>query len=104
MAEFQINEPIKTEEAVIEVTISDNNRLAPGRHTFQLTVVDDSGNESEPDRVMVVVLDQERPTAILSAPGQVASGKSFSLDGRRSVDAGGGRITAYVWTYLGATG
>jgi hypothetical protein len=104
MAEFLLNEPIKTEEPVIEVTISENNRLAPGRHQFQLTVVDDSGNESEPDRVLVWVLDQERPTAVLLAPRQVPFGRSFSLDGKQSVDAGGGRIVTYVWTYLGAAG
>lgn len=102
MAEFQINEPIQTEEPTIEVTITPGNLLAPGRHQFQLVVVDDSGNESVPDQVEVVVLDQERPTAILRAPGRVASGTSFTLDGRRSTDAGGGRIVSYVWTYLGA--
>lgn len=102
MAEFQINEPIRTQEPTIEVTITTGNLLPPGRHQFQLVVVDDSGNESEPDQVVVMVLDQQRPTAILRAPVQVASGTSFPLDGRRSTDAGGGRIVSYVWTYLGA--
>lgn len=101
MAEFQINQPIKTEEPTIEVSITARNPLPPGRHKFRLVVVDDSGNESAPDEVEVVVLDQERPTAVLKAPSQVNSNTSFDLDGKSSVDVGGGRIVSYTWTYLG---
>jgi hypothetical protein len=101
LAEFIVNEPIKTEDDTIEVTVTPRNPLRPGRHRFRLIVVDDSGNESEPDEVEVVVLDQERPTAVLRAPPQVSFGTSFRLDGSASVDVGGGRIVAYLWTYLG---
>lgn len=101
MAEFIPNEPVKTEKDTVEVSISANNPLKPGRHRFRLVVIDDSGNESEPDEVEVVVLDKERPTAVLKAPAQVPFGSSFKLDGSASQDVGGGRITAYVWTYLG---
>lgn len=101
MAEFTVNQPIKTEEDTIEVTISPNNALRPGRHRFRLVVADDSGNESEPDEVEIVVLDSERPTAVLRAPARVSFGSSFRLDGSASTDAGGGSIVSYSWTYLG---
>jgi hypothetical protein len=101
MAEFTINTDISTDTPTIEVTVSPDRPLALGRHRFRLIVVDDSGNKSVPDEVDVIVADTEAPTAVLSAPGTVAFGTSFPLDGRRSVDAGGGKIEKYVWTYLG---
>lgn len=101
MAEFVINQEIRTETPRIEVTLTPNNALPLGRHTFRLVVVDDSGNVSAPDEVVVIVADQENPTAVLSAPRSVPFGRSFELDGSRSFDAGGGRVTTWVWTYLG---
>lgn len=101
MAEFIINQPIKTEEPKIEVTVTENNTLRPGRHRFRLVVADDAGNLSQPDEVTVIVADQEAPTAVLDAPTTVGTGASFPLAGDRSFDAGGGRIVSYEWTYLG---
>lgn len=101
MAEFIINQDIETAEPTIEVTVSRAAPLAIGRHRFRLIVVDDSGNRSVGDEVDVIVADQSAPTAVLIAPSTVAHGASFNLDGRRSIDAGGGRITRYAWTYLG---
>lgn len=101
MAEFIVNQDITTTEPTVEVTVSPTAPLAMGRHRFRLIVVDDSGNRSIGDEVDVIVADQTAPTAVLTAPGTVASGQSFNLDGRRSVDAGGGRIVRYTWTYLG---
>ena len=101
MAEFIINQDVVTETSTVEVTLGGNNRLEVGRHRFRLIVVDDSGNKSQPDEVDVIVADQEAPTAVLSAPSNVAFGRSFQLDGRRSFDAGGGTIERFVWTYLG---
>jgi hypothetical protein len=103
MAEFIVNQDVETETPTVEVTISPNNPLRLGRHRFRLIVVDDSGNKSIPDEVVVIVADQEAPTAVLRGPGTVPFEESFSLDGRRSIDAGGGRITTWVWTYLGPT-
>ena len=39
----------------------------------------------------------------LSTPREkkVSFGNSFTLDGSRSFDAGGGRVSTYLWTYLG---
>lgn len=101
MAEFVVNQDIETTEPTIEVTVSPRAPLALGRHRFRLIVVDDSGNRSVGDEVDVIVADQTAPTAVLSAPSTVGSGQSFNLDGRRSIDSGGGRIVRYTWTYLG---
>lgn len=101
MAEFILNQEVKTDVPTVEVTISTARPLPLGRHTFRLVVVDDSGNTSIPDDVVVIVADQDNPTAVLTAPRTAAFGRSFALSGERSFDAGGGRITTYLWTYLG---
>jgi len=101
MAEFVVNKDVETDTPTVEVTITPNNALKLGRHRYRLIVVDDSGNKSAPDEVVVIVADSDAPTAVLSAPTNVAVGASFELDGRRSVDTGGGQIVRYVWTYLG---
>ena len=101
MAEFVVNQDVETDVPNVEVTITPNNALQLGRHRFRLIVVDNSGNRSIPDEVDVIVADQEAPTAVLRAPTTVAFSQSFNLDGRRSVDAGGGQLVTWVWTYLG---
>ena len=97
--QFVINQPIETTEPEIEVTINPQAPLSVDRHRFQLVVVDDSGNVSEPDSAEVIVRDTSRPTAVLQAPGEVNFGQSFSLSGRQSSDIGG-RIVKYRWTLL----
>lgn len=103
MADFTINTDIATDTPTIEVTVNTDKPLALGRHRFRLIVVDDAGNKSVGDEVVVIVADQEAPTAVLRAPGIVGFGKSFDLDGRASFDVGGGKVVRYVWTYLGPT-
>lgn len=101
MAEFVIGTDVVTTDPTVEVTVSANRPLSVGRHTFQLIVVDDSGNISAPDQVVVIVADQQAPTAVISAPELVPSGRSFTLDGRRSFDVGGGSIASFRWTLVG---
>jgi hypothetical protein len=101
MAEFNINQDVETSESSVEVTITDGNELAVGRHRFRLVVVDNHGNRSVPSTVTVIVADTQAPTAVLDVESPVNFGDSFVLDGRRSFDAGGGRVENYVWTYLG---
>jgi len=101
MAEFIVNEDVKTDTPKVEVTITATNALRPGRHRFRLIVLDDAGNSSVPDELDVIVADQDAPTAVLGAPTTVATGRSFELNGERSFDSGGGQITTYLWTYLG---
>ena len=101
MAEFVIGAVVETAEPTVEVTVSPNRPLGVGRHPFQLIVVDDSGTISAPDQVAVIVADQDAPTAVISAPEVVPSGRSFTLDGRRSFDVGGGRVVSFRWTLVG---
>jgi hypothetical protein len=100
MAEFTPGVAIETAEPLIEVTVSRTNPLRIGRHRFRLVVVDDSGNQSLPDEVDVIVADQENPTAVLQAPRQVGFGQSFELSGAQSSDVGGGQIVRFIWTLI----
>lgn len=100
MATFVIGTPIESADPTVEVTVDQTAPLAVGRHTFQLVVVDDSGNQSLPDSLVVVVRDSQNPTAVLRAPSQVEFGTSFSLDGRASSDVAPGRVVRYVFTMV----
>jgi hypothetical protein len=101
MAEFVINTDVVTAEPRVEVTIGPNNPMGLGRQRFRLIVADDAGNRSAPDEVIVIVADQDNPTAVLRAPRITPFGRSFELDGSASFDVGGGRVVQYIWTYLG---
>lgn len=101
MAVFEINVPIETADATILVEVPAEGSLRVGRHRFQLVVVDDSDNRSQPDMVTVIVRDTAAPTAVLTAPESVSLNAPFTLSGQDSSDVGGGRIVRYVWTYLG---
>ena len=101
MADFIVNQEIKTAEAVIEVTVNPEKPLPVGRHRFRLVVFDDAGNESKPDEVIVFVADRSAPTAVLIGPDIVNAGESFQLSGEKSFDLGGSSISSYHWTYLG---
>lgn len=101
MAEFTIGTEIKTDTPVIEVTVSPNKPLPIGRQVFRLVVVDDAGNVSKADQVEVIIADQDAPTAVLKVPRVVASGRSFSLDGSASFDVGGGKVSTWLFTYVG---
>ena len=100
MATFVPGQTIATPESSIEVTVTPAAPLAPGRHRFQLVVVDDSGNVSEPTVADVVVVDDKKPTAVLDAPARVSFGASFSLSGARSVDLPPGKVSQYRWTMI----
>ena len=47
--------PVETKTPSFEVPQARNQALDPGRHIFELTVVDAAGNESQPARATVVV-------------------------------------------------
>lgn len=101
MAQFVTGVDIATQDPTIEVTVDSAQPLPVGRQTFQLVVVDDSGNKSQPDRIVVIIADQDAPTAVLSGPQVVGAGRSFTLRGDRSFDVGGGKVVQWVWTYVG---
>jgi hypothetical protein len=99
MPEFKIGVPITTDQSKVEVTITPDSALKPGKHVFTLTVEDDSGNVSaNAAEFSVVIRDRELPTAVLDGPREVDFGKSFALSGERSSDAGGGRVVKYIFT------
>ncbi len=102
MAEFVLNQPVKTTTASVEVTVDPDKPLPIGRHRFQLVVTDESGNTSQPDVVEVIVRDTKNPTAVIDAEPQSEYGSSFVLDGRRSSDVPPGRIVSYEWTLIPA--
>jgi hypothetical protein len=100
MAEFKVGERIETADNKIEVTVGPNTQLAVGEHRFQLVVVDDDGNESEPFFTRVLVKALDRPTAHVEAlPAEVEFGKPFTLSGARSRDISG-KIVKYIWTRI----
>ena len=102
MAEFVINADVVTDEPRVEVTVTPEQAAGLGRQRFRLIVVDDCRQlRSQPDEVVVIVADQDAPTAVLRGPRITGFGRSFDLDGSASLDIGGGRIVQYVWTYLG---
>ena len=100
MPEFRTGQPVETDTPDVEVTVSPTAPLPAGRHRFQLVVVDDSGNRSEPSTTEVIVRDTTKPTAVIDAPREVDLGRSFQLSGRRSSDIAPGRIVKYIWTRL----
>ena len=82
-----------------------NQNLAVGKHHFNLTVEDDSGNVSNAAQIAVIVVDTAAPTAVLDlqddqgrvvTDGRIAFGSGFILSGKRSVDIGGA-ISKYGW-------
>ena len=100
--------PVKTNDATLTIEMP-GQKLPVGRHTFQLQVEDDSGNVSVPAQVMVIVADTQAPTAVLtlaSAEGRpvtnnrITFGSNFILDGKKSLDVGGGNIVSYSWTLV----
>ena len=87
-------------DSTLTIDVDATAPLKPGTYVFQLEVVDDSGNRSRAERVKIVVLDDQAPTAIIDAPATVGFGRPFTLSGKRSTDAGGGTITRFVWTLI----
>lgn len=102
MPTFIPGQPIVTRDPTVQVEVTPQSPLKPGRHRFQLVVTDDSGNVSEPAVVEVIVRDETKPTAVIDAPATVAAGRSFSLAGNRSIDQPPGRIVSFAWTLLPA--
>jgi hypothetical protein len=100
MAKFVLSTPVEGTDPTIEVTVDPNTPLPIGQHKFQLVVVDESGNQSLPATVDVVVKDSQNPTAVLTAPSQVEYGKSFTLDGHTSSDVPPGKVVKFIWTLL----
>jgi hypothetical protein len=100
--------PIKTDDATLTIQMP-NDKLKVGGHTFQLVVADDSGNVSSPATVLLIVIDNQAPTAVLTVSDEagrpidgnrIPFGTNFVLNGKRSVDIGGGNIVSFTWTLV----
>lgn len=94
-----VNQPISSDEPLLTISIDTSQPLHSGSYQFQLVVTDDSGNNSQPATVRIVVVDDQAPTAVIDAPNSVGLGQDFALSGKRSIDVGG-KITKYVWTLI----
>lgn len=99
MPDFQPGQTIETREGFVAVDASPEKPLPPGKMTFQLVVIDDQGQESEPVSADVFVIDNARPTAVLVAPQRVQAGQPFRLDGSKSTDVDG-KVVRYRWTRI----
>ena len=76
----------ETDQPVVEVEVDLASPISTGPHRFQLEVIDDSGNVSDPVVVSITIADTQRPTAVLEAPAVVEFGNPFTLVGRSSRD------------------
>ena len=109
MPEFKPNVPVVQTDPMVRVEVDKNKPMPPGRYRFELVVVDNSGNESEPATIDVIIRDTQRPTAVLDMVNadkaivkpQVSVGESFLLSGLRSTDVEPGKIKSYRFTMLG---
>ena len=110
MAQFVPNQPVAQPDPVVSVDVTPTSPLPMGVNRFQLVVVDDAGNESEPVFLEVIVRDTERPTAVLDmvdvrggrVDPVVSFGQTFVLSGARSSDVAPGTVAEYRFTLVDA--
>ena len=108
MAEFKTNVPVVQADPVVTVEASEREPFPTGPLRFQLVVVDEAGNESDPAFLDVIVRDSEKPTAVIdvvNGDGKVLEpvvsvGESFILSGARSSDVPPGKVKEYRFTLL----
>lgn len=95
---------VETTDSQLVIHMPDQ-KLAVGKHSFNLIVEDDSKNQSTAARISVIVVDTTAPTAVLDlndengrliSDGRVAFGSGFILCGKRSVDIGG-TLAKFIW-------
>jgi hypothetical protein len=101
-SQLRTNQPVEANspDTDLVINIDPGHPLPVGGYTFQLEVVDNSGNRSQAVQLRLFVVDTQAPTAIISAPRTVPFGQPFTLSGRESADAGGGSIIKFIWTLI----
>ena len=74
-AKLVVNQPIEVAapDATLIIVIDPTNPMKVGSYTFQLEVVDDSGNRSKPVQARLFITDSQAPTAIISARARYPS-------------------------------
>ena len=92
MATFKPNSDISVQaaEPKLDVVATATNPLKVGKHVFRLVVRDDAGNDSDPALVTIIVVDTERPTAVVDV---------MLATGERSADIGG-KVALWQWELL----
>jgi hypothetical protein len=100
--ELQPNTPIETEDALLEISVEPSAPLPPGQHIFRLVVTDDSGNQSAPAEIEIIIRDSQAPTAVLDVePSRTLEfGASFRLSAERSSDVAPGQLARFSWTLV----
>ncbi len=101
--DFPLNQPQTTELPAFIISQSAGNPLRPGRHRFALQVADDSGLESQPVVIQIIVMDNVPPVAVIGALANVYAGTALTLHGEHSVDVGGS-VARYDFTRLKGDG
>ncbi len=101
--DLKVNQPVEANapDSQLVIVVDATNPMKTGTYVFQLQVVDDAKNTSQPTTVKVVVVDDKAPNAVIDAPETVGFGQGFTLSGKRSFDVGG-TIARFVWTLLQA--
>lgn len=100
-------------DPTLEVLVDRANPLKVGKHVFRLVVTDTAGNRSEPAIATIIVVDRDRPTAVLDVldaagralvpPFTLGFGDKFVLSGKGSADIGGD-VRSWTWTLVPAIG
>ena len=100
-AELSVNQEISAAapDSLLSITVDTQNPLRVGAYEFQLVVTDDSGNNSNPATVRIIIADDEAPTAVIDAPDRVSFAKDFALSGKCSLDVGG-KLSKFVWALI----
>ena len=98
-SDLSVNQEISAAapDSLLSITVDTQNPLRAGAYEFQLVVTDDSGNNSNPATVRIIIADDQAPTAVIDAPVRVSFAKDFALSGKRSLDIGG-KLSKFVWT------
>ncbi len=95
----------KTTKDSLNIDVS-TSPLPAGQHEFRLVVVDDSGNRSAPAVIMVTVVDDVAPLAVIQlqdalgvtvSNNTVPAGEDFILSAQASSDVAG-QLARYHWT------
>lgn len=107
--EFRSAGEIGTPDELLRIIVDPGDPMPIGAHYFVLTVVDDSGNISQPAKVQVVVRDTAAPTAVVTAydmngrplrDNTLEYGSGFMLNAKGSVDLPPGKIVKFVWSLV----
>ncbi len=99
--DLQVNQAVEAAapDSTLIITVDPAKPLVVGTYVFQLQVVDNASNLSQPAMVKLVVVDDQAPNAVIDAPDRVSFGRGFTLSGKRSFDVGGS-VEKFIWTLL----